>query len=423
MATSYLWPGIYVEEQSTGARVIEAVGTSTAAFVGVAPAGGQRVNERVPIRSWTDFVNVFVEEGSKSTDLAHAVYGFFNNGGRYCYVVNVGAGGQLVGNATGGRKGLALLEEADDVSIVAAPGYTDPASYDAVISHAESMRDRIAILDSAAGVTDQRALIKVGTATASAPASRRREGGGRAAGDGGDAAAAGGGTAAAPPTVDAARPRVSDAGFAAFYAPQITVRDPLDPRSLVNVYPSGHIAGIYSRCDSTRGVHKAPANEVIRGAVEVAYRFTNDEQGALNQNGVNAIRFFSGEGIRVYGARTLAASSSEWKYVNVRRLFIMIEQSIARNTKWVVFEPNNRSLWKAIRRDVSAFLRTVWRDGALVGRTPEEAFFVKCDEETNPPDSIDAGRVVIVIGIAPAKPAEFVIFGIGQTASGAAIEA
>src|SRR5262249_11319655 len=152
--------------------------------------------------------------------------GFFNNGGRYCYVVNVGADGQLVGDGSGGRKGLALLEEADDVSIVAAPGFTDPASYDAVISHAESMRDRIAILDSAAGVTDQRALIKVGTAAASTPAPRRRDGSARPPGDGGDAPATGG-TAAAPAATDAARPRVTDGGFAAFYAPQITVRDPL----------------------------------------------------------------------------------------------------------------------------------------------------------------------------------------------------
>jgi phage tail sheath protein FI len=192
--------------------------------------------------------------------------------------------------------------------------------------------------------------------------------------------------------------------------------------NLVDVPPSGHIAGIYARTDATRGVHKAPANESIRGALNVTYRFTGEEQGELNPLGVNCIRFFAREGIRVWGARTLAAEASEWRYVNVRRLFNMIEESIAQSTRWVVFEPNDMSLWKAIRRDVSAFLMNLWRDGALMGTTPDEAFFVKCDEETNPPEVIDAGRVITVIGLAPVKPAEFVIFRIGQHAAGVDVE-
>jgi len=170
--------------------------------------------------------------------------------------------------------------------------------------------------------------------------------------------------------------------------------------------------------DSTRGVHKAPANEPIRGALDLAYRVTREEQGELNVNGVNCIRFFPGQGIRVWGARTLAQSSSEWKYINVRRLFNMIEESIARSTQWVVFEPNDATLWNSIKRDVSAFLTMLWRQGALKGTTPEEAFFVKCDGETNPSDTINAGMVVTVIGIAPVKPAEFVIFKIGQSEGG-----
>ena len=173
---------------------------------------------------------------------------------------------------------------------------------------------------------------------------------------------------------------------------------------------------------ATRGVHKAPANEVIRGALNVTQRLTREEQGVLNPVGVNCIRYFPREGIRVWGARTLADASSEWRYLNVRRLFNMIEESIAEATRWIVFEPNDRELWKSIRRDVGAFLTRVWRDGALMGRTANEAFFVKCDEETNPPEVIDAGMVVAIIGIAPVKPAEFVVFRISQHAGGVEIE-
>jgi phage tail sheath protein FI len=182
------------------------------------------------------------------------------------------------------------------------------------------------------------------------------------------------------------------------------------------------VAGIWARSDATRGVHKAPANEVIRGAVNVTQRLTREEQGVLNPAGVNCIRYFPREGIRIWGARTLADASSEWRYLNVRRLFNMIEESIAEATRWIVFEPNDRQLWKSIRRDVGAFLTRVWLDGALMGRTASEAFFVKCDEETNPPEIIDAGQVVAVIGIAPVKPAEFVVFQISQSAAGAEIE-
>jgi uncharacterized protein len=187
------------------------------------------------------------------------------------------------------------------------------------------------------------------------------------------------------------------------------------------VPPSGHVAGIWARTDGRRGVHKAPANEVVMGALGLTYRVTDAEQAELNPRGVNCIRFFAREGIRVWGARTLAASSSEWRYLNVRRLFNMIEESIAESTRWIVFEPNDVTLWKSIRRDVSAFLTRLWRDGALMGTTPEEAFFVQCDSETNPPEVIDAGEVHTVIGVAPVKPAEFIVFRISQSAVGAAL--
>jgi phage tail sheath protein FI len=203
------------------------------------------------------------------------------------------------------------------------------------------------------------------------------------------------------------------------YWPWITMRDPLSEKGTeVVVPPSGHVAGIYARTDAMRGVHKAPANETVRGALNVSYQVTREEQAELNQVGINCIRFFTREGILVWGARTLADAASEWRYVNVRRLFNLVEESIGLGTRWVVFEPNDRTLWKSIERDIRAFLRLLWRDGALMGRTPDEAFFVQCNEETNPPESIDAGIVMTRIGIAPVKPAEFVVFRIGQHAGG-----
>src|SRR5262249_36984638 len=151
----------------------------------------------------------------------------------------------------------------------------------------------------------------------------------------------------------------------------------------VPVPPSGHMAGVWARNDGTRGVHKAPANEVVRGAVSLQTNVTQGEQALLNPNGVNVIRAFSGRGIRIWGART-QSSDPAWRYINVRRLFNYIEESIYRGTQWVVFEPNDLDLWKRIDRTISSFLLGVWRDGALFGATPEQAYYVKCDAETNP---------------------------------------
>jgi len=215
------------------------------------------------------------------------------------------------------------------------------------------------------------------------------------------------------------RPRQSE--FGAFYYPWIEVRDPISGE-LELTPPSGHLAGIWARTDALRGVHKAPANEPVRGAVNLGYLVTRPEHDVLNPKGVNVIRYFAGEGIRVWGARTLAAEASEWRYLNVRRLSIAIEQAIANGTRWMVFEPNDFTLWRSIRRDIGAFLTRVWRDGALLGRTPEEAFFVKCDEETNPVDVRDAGMVIAHIGIAVVKPAEFVVFKLSQWAGGTETE-
>jgi phage tail sheath protein FI len=304
------------------------------------------------------------------------------------------------------------LKQVDDVAIVAAPGYTDAASYDLILTHCELMQDRVAILDAPLDVTDITQLTEVATVPPAIRAKGEAKGEGSRKTEAAEADVAGGGK----------RARQSDPGCGAFYFPGITVRDPLAPDTLVNVHPSGHMAGIWARSDAARGVHKAPANEIVRGALNVTYRLTREEQALLNPAGVNCIRLFGREGIRVWGARTLADSASEWRYLNVRRLFNMIRESIALSTRWIVFEPNDYTLWKAIRRDASAFLTGIWRDGALMGRTPEQAFFVKCDEETNPPDVIDSGMVVTLIGIAPVKPAEFVVFRITQTRVGSEVE-
>jgi uncharacterized protein len=404
-----LAPGVYFQEVSSGPKPIQAVGTSTAGFVGVAPDPRARVNEAVPIGGFREFARVFAEGAKQGTPLSHAVAGFFENGGRRCYVVNVGSGGSLVGTPRA-PGGLDVLAQIDEVAIVAAPGFTEPADYDAVLSHCESLEDRIAVLDAPRQVDDLDRLLEVAT-----PASRPRRSGAGEGEDGGEGAE---GASGRPAAGGGLRPRQSDRGFGAYYFPWLVVRDPFDPRSTIEVPPSGSIAGIYARTDASRGVHKAPANEAVRGALDLTRRVTQAEQAKLNDGGVNCIRIFSREGIRVWGARTLAPGASEWRYVPVRRLFSMVEESIAGSTTWVVFEPNDEVLWKAICRDVGAFLTRLWRDGALMGRTPSEAFYVKCDAETNPPEVIDAGQVVTEIGIAPVKPAEFIIFKIGQHQAG-----
>lgn len=207
-----------------------------------------------------------------------------------------------------------------------------------------------------------------------------------------------------------------DSTRAAVYYPWIEIADMTGGNGRTRkVPPSGHMAGIYARTDETRGVHKAPANEIVRGALGLEVAVTKGEHDLLNPIGVNVIRSFPGRGIRVWGARTLSSDPS-WRYINVRRLFNMIEESIERGTQWVVFEPNDHFLWSRVTRDVSAFLKLVWRSGALFGTTPGQAFYVKCDAETNPPEVRDVGQLIVEIGIAPVKPAEFVIFRVSQWA-------
>ncbi|MEV5987445.1 phage tail sheath subtilisin-like domain-containing protein [Streptomyces sp. NPDC052051] len=284
------------------------------------------------------------------------------------------------------RTGFGGLEAVEEVTMVAVPdlmsafqrGALDLETVISVqrglITHCEAMGDRIAILDPPPGLSPRQ--IK----------SWREETTG------------------------------FDTKYATLYYPWIKVFDPAVGRDAF-VPPSGHVAGVWARNDETRGVHKAPANEVLRGAVGLQTQITKGEHDLLNPVGLNCIRAFPGRGIRVWGARTLADDPS-WRYLNVRRLFNYLEESILAGTQWVVFEPNDDALWARIRRTISAFLVNEWRKGALFGLTPDEAFYVKCDRETNPPESIEAGQVICEVGVAPVKPAEFVVFRLAQLSAG-----
>lgn len=391
---NYKAPGVYVERVSSGNKPIESVGTSTAAFIGECHDGP--LNQAIEVANWSQFTKFF-GGFDKSPFLAHAVYQWFNNGGGLCYVSNVGkpedapaakveAGKDdkkpaapavkkpraelYIGEdkGPGKRTGLNVFNDVEVIALVVAPGQTDAAIHDAVLSHCERLKNRFAILDAPEELTSGLG--------------------------------------------DMYRPR--DSAYGAYYFPWIQVYDPVS-KGNINVPPSGAVAGIFARADTERGVHKAPANELVRGALGLKYNLTGSEQELLNPRGINLIRDMGDRGLRVWGARTLS-TDPEWRYINVVRLFLMVEGSIRKGTQWTVFEPNDEKLWKGITRNINSFLTTVWQSGALFGGSPAEAFYVKCDAETNPRELIDLGQVNIEIGIAPVKPAEFVIFRIGQFA-------
>ena len=289
--------------------------------------------------------------------------------------------GEYVGSADD-RTGFGALEAIDEITMLAVPdlmaahqsGLIDEEGVKTVqlgmIAHCELMGDRLAVIDPLPEMTPRQVR------------QWRLEGAGY------------------------------DSKYAALYYPWIKVFDPSTGQNRF-VPPSGHVLGVWSRNDTERGVHKAPANEVVRGAVELQTNITKGEQDLLNPIGVNCIRAFPGRGIRIWGARTLS-SDPAWKYVNVRRLFNYLEESVLLGTQWVVFEPNDEYLWSTIRRNISAFLMEEWRRGALFGATANEAYYVKCDAETNTPQTIDSGQVICEIGVCPVKPAEFVIFRLAQ---------
>ncbi|MEM1291733.1 MAG: phage tail sheath C-terminal domain-containing protein [Cyanobacteria bacterium P01_H01_bin.162] len=203
--------------------------------------------------------------------------------------------------------------------------------------------------------------------------------------------------------------------FAALYYPWVSVANPRDNGRPISVPPCGHVMGVWARTDETRGVYKAPANEVPRGILGLAYDCNFREQELLNPLGINCIRSFANQGIRIWGARTLVEpDQTEWRYINVRRLMSYIEKSVELGTQWAVFEPNDEDLWARVTRTISNFLTGLWRQGALMGASPSQAFYVKCDGELNTPDSMILGRLYVEIGVAPVRPAEFVIFRFSQ---------
>lgn len=268
----------------------------------------------------------------------------------------------------GKRTGLQAFQENSVVSVMAIPGVTAPEVQAALIAFCENRKSCFAILD--------------------VPMDLKK-------------------------TNDVATFRdMYDSTYAAMYHPWLQM---FDAGARRNEYfpPSGAMAGIYARSDNSRGVHKAPANEVVRGCTGLSCNYNVGEQDILNPIGVNLIRALPGQGIRVWGARTIS-SNGLWKYLNVRRLFIYVEETIKNNTNWVVFEPNSETLWNRVTRTIQAFLATCWRDGALAGSSPDQAFFVECGPTTMTQDDIDNGRLICQIGIAPVKPAEFVIFRITQ---------
>lgn len=266
------------------------------------------------------------------------------------------------------RTGLEAFKTLSDVSIMAIPGITDPAVQSALVSHCEGLGNRFAILDMPLAFKEVAKLQEF-------------------------------------------RENV-DSSYAAMYHPWIKCYDPLENRNTF-FPPSGAMAGIYGRTDNTRGVHKAPANEVVRNCTGLSVRYNEAEQGKLNPKGINLIRAIPGQGIRVWGART-CSSDGNWKYINVRRLFVFVEESIRANTGWAVFEPNDEMLWSRVEGTIRVFLTTQWRNGALAGNSAEEAFFINIGRSTMTEDDILNGRLICVIGIAPVRPAEFVVFRITQ---------
>jgi len=406
MPTSYHTPGVYVEETSSGLAPIVGVGTSTAGFIGVIKLatadttnppvknddsqfiaaedkysfklsnqkedGQPKVFNSVKFgevklcTNFTEFRNFFGDFSANPGQnlLVHAVYGFFRNGGTRCFVT-------WVKEEIGIEAALDKFEAIDEIALVLAPGVTDKEFHAQIDAHCRNLSDRFAILDTYEDIALENLV----------------------------------------PGEDKV---LGNSDYAALYHPWIQVFDPVT-NGLKFVPPSGHIAGIYARVDDKRGVHKAPANEPILGAVGLREDISKRKQGPLNDLGINCIRNLNGN-IRIWGARTLGAGKDnpDFKYINIRRQFNYLRESIDEGTQWVVFEPNSPELWARIRRNVGAFLTNEWRKGALFGTTPQEAFFVKCDAENNPINSRKLGQVVAEIGVAVIEPAEFVIFRISQ---------
>jgi len=499
---TYLSPGVYVEEVAAGSRPIEGVGTAVAAFVGLASQGP--INEPTLVTNWTQFTQSF-GDFTEGTYLAHAVYGYFLNGGGACYVVRIGGdapaaaaraeiptvkdaklAGYRITSLEPGPTGNQVSVEVSDASepsedtfklTVRAPGKPEEVFDNVSVKRGKDNvltvvkeRSKLIAIEEVGGSAVERAPARGRVSLAGAEGAKpMRLTPDDYVGDSADRTGFGGLEAVdevtmlavpdlmslyqkgvidlegvqavqtamiahcelmgdrvaiidAPPGLNAQQVkewRVDKVGYdskyATLYWPWIKVMDPLSGSSIM-VPPSGHVAGVWARSDDTRGVHKAPANEVVRGVTGLQRALNKEQHDILNPYpvNINVIRDFrpNNRGIRVYGGRC-NTSDSDWKYVNVRRLLIFIEASIDRGLQWVVFEPNAEPLWARVRRSITNFLTTLWRNGALEGTKPEEAFFVKCDRTTMTQTDIDSGRLICLVGVAPVKPAEYVIVRIG----------
>lgn len=405
---TYAAPGVYVEVVKV-APPIQPVGSSTAGFIGMVTGDVDMPDLPAPVTvagvvktkydladagtpvlltSFNQFVTKFGNvQGATpmaatpvkdNRILAQAVYGFFQNGGTRCYVARSAAAlDKAAIDAI-----LKKFEAVNDISIVAAPGLIDKDLAQLLIDHCRKMKYRFAVLDGKHDDTTPITDFTRGNVTGLALS--------------------------------------TDNNFGAVYFPWIKTLNllPKPPvgKEIIVVPPSGHICGLISRVDQANGTYYAPANEVLRGAAGLEYELTKEDQEGLNPVGVNLIRNFRGA-IKIWGARTLADPAGDtgaFKYINVQRTMSQIAQSIDEGSQFVVFKPNSPRLWAQVKRVVTASLTNEWRDGALFGNTPEEAFFVKVDASNNPPEVIELGRLVIEIGVAIVQPAEFVIFRIQQ---------
>lgn len=388
----------HVEERTMPQRLLEGVPTAIACAAGVT-ATGPADGTPLPVDSLQQFEQTFGGplpappqesvaawagwEGGRWWLFHHAVRGFFDNGGGRLWVSRVlpaaaereddlGAlsPDDFIGTDDGPAAGVRALAAVDEAAVCLVPGLWAPAVLEALVELCERRGDRFAILDAPAEASPQEVLDLRGELEARLPAATR----------------------------------------AALYYPWLEVRDPAaEGGASVAVPPSGHLAGIYARVDSERGVWEAPANEQVRGAEGLERRLTDGEIEALAPAGINPLRETADRGVRVWGARTLSTASS-WKYVQVRRFLTYLEQSLGRGTEWAVFEPNDGRLWSHVESVVESFLMQEWLRGALQGTKPEEAFFVRCDQTTMTAEDIASGLLICKVGVAPLRPAEFVTF-------------
>jgi phage tail sheath protein FI len=365
------YPGVFVGEIATGPRTITGVSTSVTAFVGATSRG--RSYSAARINSFGKFEQRF---GGliANYDLGYAVHQFFLNGGKDAWVVRVAR--QLT--ATKVIKGIHALDAVDIFNLLVIPGVINS---EAVYAATDYCRQRRAFL-----IVD-------------APKSAQTP------------------TQMEQAVQNGSLPKTS---YGAVYFPWIKISDPLNSGQLRLTPPAGSVAGLFARVDGSRGLWKAPAgtDADLVGVSALSYNLTDSENETLNALGVNCLRVFP-TGTLAWGARTLEgadASASEWKYIPIRRFALFLEESIYRGIQWAVFEPNDGPLWAEIRLNVGAFLHNLFREGAFQGRTPHDAYFVKCDATTTTQNDIDAGLVNVVIGFAPLKPAEFIILTISTKA-------